>query len=99
MDAGAPGDEVAVAPGDAPVAGVPPARIADAPPPWGIAVRDVLLVAAVVVGGVLGAVALTGVLPVEVQRIVFHSPLAIALLAIVTALVLWRTATRRPPAS
>jgi FtsH-binding integral membrane protein len=60
--------------------------------------REVLLVALVVVAAVLGAAALTGFLPTELQRLVFHSPLAIGFLIVGTVLVLWRVAVgRRPP--
>jgi FtsH-binding integral membrane protein len=53
-------------------------------------VREVLLVAAVVVAVVLAAAALTAVLPRDAQAIVFHSPLLIAVLVLGTAIVLWR---------
>lgn len=59
--------------------------------------RQVLLVAAVAVGVVLGAAILTSVLPTDAQRVIFHTPLLIAILVIGTGLVLWRIATRRPP--
>ncbi len=59
--------------------------------------REVLTVAAVAVGAVLGAAILTSVLPVEAQRLIFHSPLLIAILILGTGLVLWRIAARRPP--
>ena len=59
--------------------------------------REVLIVAAVAVGVVLGAAILTAVLPPEAQRVIFHTPLLIALLVLGTALVLWRIAVRRPP--
>lgn len=64
----------------------PPARS----PGW----REVLLVAAAVVAAVLGLAALTGLLPPDLQRIVFHSPLAIVALVVGTVLVLWRVAGR-----
>ena len=70
---------------------------ASVPPPWRAAIRDVLVVAGLVVAAVLGAAVLTSVLPVEGQRIVFHTPLAIAVLVLVTGWVLWRAAGRRPP--
>jgi hypothetical protein len=59
--------------------------------------RDVVVVAALVVGAVLGAVVLTSLLPVEGQRLVFHTPLTIVFLIAVTAWILWRAAVRRPP--
>lgn len=70
-----------------------------APPPWRIAVRDVVLVGGVVVGVVLGATILTSALPEDVQRLIFHTPLAIGVLIVVTAWVLWRVARQGPPAS
>jgi FtsH-binding integral membrane protein len=60
--------------------------------------REVLIVAAVAVGVVLGAAILTSVLPVDAQRLIFHTPLLIGVLIVGTGLVLWRIAARRPPA-
>jgi FtsH-binding integral membrane protein len=60
-------------------------------------VRQVLLVAAAAVVVVLGAAILTGLLPEELQRVVFHFPLTIIVLVAGTVIVLWRVATRRPP--
>jgi len=59
--------------------------------------REVLVVAAVAVGVVLGAAILTSVLPADAQRFIFHTPLLIVVLIAGTALVLWRIASRRPP--
>jgi FtsH-binding integral membrane protein len=59
--------------------------------------REVLIVAAVAVGVVLGAAFLTAVLPADAQRLIFHTPLLIAVLIVGTGLVLWRLAARRPP--
>ena len=59
--------------------------------------REVLVVAAVAVGVVLGAAILTAVLPTDAQRIIFHTPLLIGVLILGTGLVLWRLAARRPP--
>lgn len=59
--------------------------------------REVLTVAAVAVAAVLGAAILTSVLPTDVQRMIFHTPVLIGVLIGGTALVLWRIATRRPP--
>ena len=59
--------------------------------------REVIVVAAVAVAAVLGAAVLTSLLPVGVQRFVFHEPVTIAVLVAGTAFVLWRVATRRPP--
>jgi uncharacterized membrane protein YfcA len=60
--------------------------------------REVLIVAAVAVGAVLGAAFLTAILPTDAQRVVFHTPLLIVVLVVGTGLVLWRIA-RRPPES
>ena len=64
-----------------------------------LGLREVLLVAAVAVALVLGAAILTAVLPPDAQRVVFHTPLLIAVLVLGTVYVLWRLAVRRPPAS
>lgn len=70
-----------------------------ADPARSIGGRDVLIVAAIAVGVVLGAAILTAVLPTDLQRIVFHTPLLIVVLVVGTAFVLWRIAARRPPES
>ena len=59
--------------------------------------REVLVVAAIAVGVVLGAAILTSALPVDAQRLIFHTPLAIVVLVVGTSFVLWRIAARRPP--
>ena len=59
--------------------------------------REVLTVAAIAVGAVLGAAILTSVLPTDAQRVIFHTPLLIAVLILGTGVVLWRIAARRPP--
>jgi hypothetical protein len=59
--------------------------------------REVLIVAALAVGVVLGAAILTSVLPTDVQRVIFHTPVLIGVLVIGTGLVLWRIAAHRPP--
>ena len=59
--------------------------------------REVLVVAAVAVGVVLGAAILTAALPSEAQRLIFHTPLLIGVLIVGTGIVLWRIAARRPP--
>ena len=59
--------------------------------------RQVLVVAAVAVGAVLGAAILTAVLPTDAQRVIFHTPLLIGVLIVGTGFVLWRLAARRPP--
>ncbi|HEY7522199.1 MAG TPA: hypothetical protein VH720_00895 [Candidatus Limnocylindrales bacterium] len=57
---------------------------------------QVLLLAGLVVASVLGAAFVTGLLPTEVQRLVFHSPLLILVLLGGTAVVLWRVARHDP---
>ena len=58
--------------------------------------REVVLVAAGVVGVVLGAAILTSILPTGIQELVFHTPLAIIVLIGGTGWLLWRI-SRRPP--
>jgi hypothetical protein len=58
--------------------------------------REVLLVAVVVVGVVLGLAIGTSLLPADAQRIVFRTPLLIVVLVAGTAIVLIRL-VRRPP--
>jgi hypothetical protein len=58
--------------------------------------REVLIVAAVAVGVVLGAAILTSVLPTEAQRVIFRTPLLIGVLIVGTGFVLWRITARRP---
>jgi heme A synthase len=58
--------------------------------------REVLVVAGIAVAVVLGAAILTSILPKDAQEIVFHTPLAIVVLIVGTAWLLWRIA-RRPP--
>jgi hypothetical protein len=59
--------------------------------------REVLVVAAIVVLVVLCAAGLTALLPKDGQGIVFHTPLLIVILVGGTGLVLWRI-LRRPGA-
>jgi FtsH-binding integral membrane protein len=59
--------------------------------------REVVIVAVLGVVIVLGAAILTSVLPVDAQRLVFHTPLLIVVLILGTAGLLWRIAMRRPP--
>jgi FtsH-binding integral membrane protein len=59
--------------------------------------RHVLLAGVAAVAVVLGAAILTSVLPTEAQRVIFHTPLLIAVLIAGTGFVLWRIASRRPP--
>ena len=57
--------------------------------------REVLIVAGVAVAVVLGAAILTSLLPEAFQTIVFHTPLAIVVLVVGTAWLLWRI-SRQP---
>jgi hypothetical protein len=57
--------------------------------------REVLIVAAAVVGVVLLAAVATALLPREGQGVVFHTPLLIGVLIVGTGFVLWRI-LRRP---
>ena len=59
--------------------------------------REVLIVAAIAVAATLGAAILTSALPVDLQRVIFHTPLLIVFLIVGTGFVLWRIAARRPP--
>lgn len=63
-------------------------------PGWG----QVMVVAGVVVVAVLGAAAVTSLLPTEVQRLIFHGPVLIGVLVVGTAWVLWRVSRGRPGA-
>jgi len=56
--------------------------------------REVLIVAGVVVAIVLGLAILTSVLPDGLQSVVFHTPLAIIVLIVGTAWLLWRISRR-----
>ena len=56
------------------------------------------MVAAIVVGLVLGAAIGTSMLPTSIQEIVFHTPLTILVLVAGTAWLLWRIARRGPGA-
>jgi anti-sigma-K factor RskA len=60
--------------------------------------REVVVVAAAVVALVLGAAVLTSVLPTAVQDVVFHTPLAIAVLIVGTGWLLWQISRRGPSA-
>jgi hypothetical protein len=59
--------------------------------------RDVLMVAAVVVLAVLGLSVLTGVIPGVGKDLVFQTPVVIAVLVLGTALMLYRVSRRPPP--
>lgn len=63
-----------------------------------VGARDVVIVGGIAVAAVLGAAVLTSLLPEGIQRFLFHEPVTIAVLVVGTAFVLWRVATRRPPA-
>ena len=58
--------------------------------------REVVLVAAAAVAVVVGAGIVTGWLPREIQEIVFHTPIAIAVLIVGTGWLLWRISRREP---
>jgi hypothetical protein len=55
-------------------------------------------VAAAVVAVVLGAAALTGVLPDVVQDAIYETPVAIVILIVGTGWLLWRISRRGPGA-
>ena len=57
---------------------------------------EVLLVAIGVVVVVIGAAALTDLLPTEIQRLIFHGPVLIGVLVGGTAWLLWRISRGRP---
>jgi heme A synthase len=59
--------------------------------------REVLIVAAVAVGVVLGADVVTSNLPDPLYSVFFRTPFVIAFLVIGTGALLWRIATRRTP--
>lgn len=58
--------------------------------------REVILVAVAVVAVVLGAAALTGLMPTPIQQAIFHGPILIAVLIVGTAWLLWRISRGRP---
>ena len=66
----------------------------DTQPGW----REVVLVAAAVVAVVVGAAVLTGLLPREVQDILYDTPLAIIVLIAGTGWWLWRVSRHGPGA-
>lgn len=57
--------------------------------------REAVLVAAAAVAVVLGAAAVTGMLPTPVQQAIFHGPVLIVVLIVGTGWLLWRI-SRRP---
>jgi hypothetical protein len=59
---------------------------------------QVVLVAAAVVAVVLGAAALTGLLPEVVQDAIYQTPVAIGVLIVGTGWLLWRISRRSPGA-
>jgi len=67
----------------------------EAQPSWRRSIGNSLVVAVAAVAVVLGAAGLTGFLPEQLQRLVFHTPLAIGVLVVGTGWLLWRI-TRRP---
>jgi heme A synthase len=60
--------------------------------------REVLTVAGIAVAVVLGLAVLTSILPIGLQEVVFHTPLAILVLVVGTGWLLWRI-SRQPPGS
>jgi len=66
----------------------------DPQPGW----PQVVLVAAAVVAIVLGAAALTGILPEVVQDAIYETPVAIGVLIVGTGWLLWRISRRGPGA-
>ena len=59
--------------------------------------REVIIVAAIAVGIVLGADVLTSKLPDPLWSFFFRTPFVIAILIVGTGALLWRIATHRPP--
>jgi hypothetical protein len=59
--------------------------------------REVLIVAALAVGVVLGIDVLTTNLPDPLYSVFFRTPFVIAVLVVGTGALLWRISTRRPP--
>lgn len=57
---------------------------------------EVTLVALAVVAIVLGAAALTGLLPGSIQRAIYDGPVLIGVLIVGTAWLLWRISRGRP---
>ena len=55
---------------------------------------QVVVVAGAVVAVVLGAAALTGILPAAVQDAIYQTPVAIAVLIVGTGWLLWRISRR-----
>ncbi len=58
--------------------------------------REVLLVAIAVVAVVIAASVVTGFLPTEIQRAIFHGPVLIGVLIVGTGWLLWRISRGRP---
>jgi len=57
--------------------------------------REVVLVVAAVIAVVLGAAAVTGLLPTPIQQAIFRGPVLIVVLIVGTGWLLWRI-SRRP---
>jgi uncharacterized membrane-anchored protein len=68
-----------------------PGRGSARAPGW----REVLIVAAIVVGAVFAVQVLTSLLPTSMQEVVFRTPLAILVLVVGTLGLLLRIARRR----
>ena len=68
-----------------------PVDVARHAPGW----REVLIVAAIVVGAVFAIQVLTSLLPKSMQEVVFHTPLTILVLIVGTLGLLLRIARRR----
>ena len=66
----------------------------DPQPGW----PQVVLVAAAVVAVVLGAAALTGILPEVLQDAIYETPVAIGILIVGTGWLLWRISRHGPGA-
>lgn len=56
---------------------------------------EAVIVAACVVAVVLGLAVLTSVLPMQLQEVVFHTPLLIVVLIVGTGYWLWRVSRRQ----
>jgi hypothetical protein len=57
---------------------------------------EVVLVAVAIVAAVVGAAALTGVLPAPLRDAIFHGPVLIGVLIAGTGWLLWRISRGRP---
>ncbi len=66
------------------------------PTPHQPGATEVLLVAIAVVAVVIAASVVTGLLPTEIQRAIFHGPVLIGVLIVGTGWLLWRISRGRP---